>query len=113
MISGVGGDELRARQRRALNGITVDELIVRAPDEPADFGCECGHRRCTARIRVTPRELAAAFRRNLSGFVVAAGHQVPADFARDRVDQMSDSSFPASDPPAAWTWEPRPRERVR
>lgn len=112
MISEVGGDELRARERRALNGITVDELIVRAPDAPADFGCECGRRRCTERVRVTPREL-AAFRRNFSGFVVAAGHQLPAGFARNRVDQMSDSSFPASDPPAAWTWEPRPPKQIR
>ena len=112
MIGGASGDELRAREQRALNGITLEERLVRAPDEPADFGCECGDLRCTARIRVMPREL-AAFRRNFTGFVVAAGHQLPADFARDRVDQMSDSSFPASDPPASWTWEPRPRERVR
>jgi len=23
------------------------------------------------------------------------------------VDEMSESSFPASDPPAVWTWEPK------
>jgi hypothetical protein len=28
---------------------------------------------------------------------------VPADDSR--VDEMSESSFPASDPPSAWTWE--------
>ena len=26
-----------------------------------------------------------------------------------RVDEMSDSSFPASDPPSAWTWEVKSR----
>lgn len=31
------------------------------------------------------------------------------------VDQMSEGSFPASDPPAVWTWEtakPGPREAI-
>lgn len=33
---------------------------------------------------------------------------------RSTVDQMSESSFPASDPPAVWTWEvSRTPDRVR
>jgi hypothetical protein len=28
-----------------------------------------------------------------------------ASAADSRIDEMSDSSFPASDPPSAWTWE--------
>jgi hypothetical protein len=101
MIASVGGDELRAREQRGLNAITLEERLIHAPEEPVDFRCECGDLRCTARIRLTPREL-AAFLHSFRGFVVASGHQFPVD----RVDQMSDSSFPASDPPAAWTWEP-------
>jgi hypothetical protein len=33
--------------------------------------------------------------------------------ARPTVDEMSEWSFPASDPPATWTWDPpvpRPRQ---
>lgn len=105
MIASVTGDELRAREQRALNAITLDERLIHAPEAPVDFGCECGDLRCSARVRLSPREL-AAFRHSFSGFVVAPGHQFPADPAHDRVDQMSDCSFPASDPPAAWTWEP-------
>ena len=30
---------------------------------------------------------------------------IPRDAASERVDQMCDGSFPASDPPAVWTWE--------
>jgi len=74
MISGVNATELRARQRRALNEITLDERAERAPEELADFDCECGHSRCDALIRLTPREF-AAFRRNFRGFVVAPGHE--------------------------------------
>jgi hypothetical protein len=32
---------------------------------------------------------------------------VPADDSR--IDEMSESSFPASDPPSAWTWEVKTR----
>ena len=28
---------------------------------------------------------------------------------RPTVDEMSEWSFPASDPPATWTWEPKPQ----
>jgi hypothetical protein len=31
---------------------------------------------------------------------------------RPTVDEMSEWSFPASDPPATWTWEPRARRRT-
>jgi hypothetical protein len=75
MISGVGPNELRARQRRALNEITLEERMARAPEEPADFDCECGRPQCDARIRLTPREF-AAFRRNFSAFVVAPEHEL-------------------------------------
>jgi hypothetical protein len=105
MIAPVRGDELRAREQRALNAITLEERLSHAPEEPVDFRCECGDLRCTARIRLTPSAL-ATFLHSFRGFVVAPGHQFPADRVHDRVDQMSDSSFPASDPPAAWTWEP-------
>jgi hypothetical protein len=27
------------------------------------------------------------------------------------VDEMNEESFPASDPPATWTWEVRPAEK--
>jgi hypothetical protein len=27
---------------------------------------------------------------------------------RPNVDEMSEASFPASDPPAVWTWDPPP-----
>jgi hypothetical protein len=70
----VKGDELRAREQRALNGITLDERLVHAPDEPTEFGCECGQLGCIARIRLTPREL-AGFRRNFSAFVVTPAHR--------------------------------------
>ena len=75
MISGIGGDELRARERRALNEITLDERLPRTPDEVARFACECGRLGCTAMVRLTPREF-AAFRQNFHGFVVATNHKV-------------------------------------
>jgi hypothetical protein len=34
----------------------------------------------------------------------------PADDSR--IDEMSDSSFPASDPPSAWTWEVKSRTSI-
>ena len=34
----------------------------------------------------------------------------PADDSR--IDEMSESSFPASDPPSAWTWEVKTRART-
>lgn len=42
-----------------------------------------------------------------------AQSQVTSDAAaatppRPTVDEMSEWSFPASDPPATWTWDPRP-----
>jgi hypothetical protein len=30
---------------------------------------------------------------------------------RPSVDEMGEASFPASDPPAVWTWDPPPRPR--
>jgi hypothetical protein len=30
---------------------------------------------------------------------------------RPSVDDMGEASFPASDPPAVWTWDPPPRSR--
>jgi hypothetical protein len=33
----------------------------------------------------------------------------PAPDGDSVVDQMSESSFPASDPPAVWTWDVPPR----
>jgi hypothetical protein len=70
------GDELRARERRALNAITLDELLARAPTEAASFACECGAPCCNARVRLTPSEF-AAFRRNFRAFIVAPGHVEP------------------------------------
>jgi hypothetical protein len=35
--------------------------------------------------------------------VMPESSAAPADDSR--VDEMSESSFPASDPPSAWTWE--------
>jgi hypothetical protein len=32
---------------------------------------------------------------------------------RPTVDQMGEWSFPASDPPATWTWEPAPERRTQ
>jgi hypothetical protein len=75
VTSGVGQVELRARERRALNEITLDEQKDRAPDEPAEFDCECGQPRCGARIRLTPR-MFEAFRRDFRAFVVAPGHEL-------------------------------------
>ena len=83
MISGVDTAELRARQRRALNEITLDERATRAPHQPTDFDCECGDPQCDARIRLTPREF-GAFRRNFNGFVVAPGHELGRDLERVR-----------------------------
>lgn len=38
---------------------------------------------------------------------VEAGERVPAPpVARPSVDDMGEASFPASDPPAVWTWDP-------
>lgn len=34
---------------------------------------------------------------------------LPAAPDDSRVDQMSDGSFPASDPPSVWTWEVKTR----
>jgi hypothetical protein len=75
MISGVNGNELRARERRALNEITVDERVPLTPDEVTRFACECGELGCRAVIRLTPREF-AAFRQNFKGFIVATDHEV-------------------------------------
>ena len=37
----------------------------------------------------------------------AAGERVPdPPAARPSVDDMGEASFPASDPPAVWTWDP-------
>jgi hypothetical protein len=36
--------------------------------------------------------------------VTEAGQEAP---RRPTVDEMGEWSFPASDPPATWTWEPR------
>jgi len=73
MISSADPAELRARQRRAVNEITLDERAMRSPQEPTDFECECGDPDCHARIRLTPSAF-AAFRRDFSGFVVATAH---------------------------------------
>jgi hypothetical protein len=35
--------------------------------------------------------------------------KTPGGTADSRIDQMSDGSFPASDPPSAWTWEVKTR----
>jgi hypothetical protein len=35
--------------------------------------------------------------------------KLPAAPGDSRVDQMSDGSFPASDPPSVWTWEVKTR----
>ena len=83
MTSGVDPAELRARQQRALNEITLDERVTDAPQEPTDFACECGDSRCRARIRLTPRAF-AAFRRDFGGFVVASGHELAARGSRFR-----------------------------
>ena len=32
---------------------------------------------------------------------------------RPNVDEMGEASFPASDPPAVWTWDPSPRPGER
>ena len=69
-----GTNELRAREQRALNAITLDERLARAPHEVAEFACECGQLGCRARIRLVPSEL-AAFRREVGAFVVAPGHE--------------------------------------
>jgi hypothetical protein len=37
--------------------------------------------------------------------VVRPNRTAPDDLVIDPVDQMSDDSFPASDPPATWTWD--------
>jgi hypothetical protein len=36
-----------------------------------------------------------------------------ASAADSRIDEMSESSFPASDPPSAWTWEVKRRTSTR
>jgi hypothetical protein len=73
--SGIGTAELRARERRALNEVTLDERLARAPEEPTAFACECGELSCKAHVRLTPGQF-AAFRQDFRGFVVAAGHEL-------------------------------------
>jgi hypothetical protein len=43
------------------------------------------------------------------------GHDDPVPGLPAMVDQMSEHSFPASDPPAVWTWDvaPQPRAAVK
>jgi hypothetical protein len=38
------------------------------------------------------------------------GDDRSATLGRPTVDEMSEWSFPASDPPATWNWEPRPAD---
>ena len=40
------------------------------------------------------------------------GHDDTAPEGPATVDQMSECSFPASDPPAVWTWEVAPQPSV-
>jgi hypothetical protein len=41
------------------------------------------------------------------GAPLVAGERVPAPTtARPSVDETGEASFPASDPPAVWTWDP-------
>ena len=43
---------------------------------------------------------------------VVAGAVVPdRPSTRPSVDDMGEASFPASDPPAVWTWDPPPPSR--
>ena len=75
MTGGPPPDELRARERRALNTLTLDEQPAEASRESVSFACECGAPTCNARVRLTPGEF-AAFRRNFRAFIVAPGHDV-------------------------------------
>lgn len=43
----------------------------------------------------------------LSPATAGADAAPPAPAGRPTVDDMGEWSFPASDPPATWTWEPR------
>lgn len=70
-------DELRARERTALNAVTLERQLALAVEEPVPFACECGAATCRARISLTPADL-EAFRRNFRAFVVAPGHEAAA-----------------------------------
>ena len=75
MTSGIQRDELRARERRALNALTLEEQLAGPAEDSVSFACECGAPTCNARVRLTPGEF-AAFRRNFRAFIVAPGHEV-------------------------------------
>jgi hypothetical protein len=53
-------------------------------------------------VKVPPQESQAAGARK-PGTPMRQQAAVSSDDSR--IDEMSDSSFPASDPPSAWTWE--------
>jgi hypothetical protein len=74
MTSGPNHDELRARERRTLNGLTLEQQ--HGVETAVAFACECGALACSAHICLTPAEF-AAFRRNFRAFVVVPGHDTP------------------------------------